>query len=93
MSIMLRAARLHSCAAALFAAATASPLFATDTPQVVQLTIPEGHVLLQPVLSDRRLDGDLGRQLANVAERIAIQEAGAAKLTTLRKDDQARLGG
>ncbi len=74
----------------LFAVSMAPPLSAADTPQVVQLHIPEGRVLLQPVLSDRRLDGELGRQLARVAERIAIQEPGAGPLTTLRKDNEGR---
>lgn len=89
MSVTPRAARLFSCAA-LFAVSMTPPLFAADTPQVVQLPIPEGHVLLQPILSDRRLDGELGRQLASVAERIALQEPGAGPLTTLRKDNEGR---
>jgi hypothetical protein len=82
---------LHACLL-LLAGLAATPASATDPVLAATLTIrvPPGQSLLNPILSDRRLDGDLGRRLTGLVDEIALLEPGASDFTQLKPDGQGR---
>jgi len=71
-------------------AGTAAERPAAPAALTLTMEITPGVSLVNPPLSDRKLDGALGAQLAGVADAITLLEPGTTNYTPLRKDDQGR---
>lgn len=76
----------------LLAGLAAMPTSATEpvVATTVTIRIPPGQSLLNPILSDRRLDGILGQRLMGLVDEIALPEPGGTGFIQLKPDGLQR---